>query len=418
MKFKKFLVMLMAALMLLGTTTSVFAASLDKEEYSDTAGNYFFTDDAVEVKNGTYFGMFGAGNNIELDNTVADDSLALVGRIISLKNTKANGSIFAAGYDIQIASAEVKGNIMAAGRDLTVNKDVTANAAYMAGYNVSFLGTAKAVSLAGKSVIIDGTVDGDVRIDAEEVIIGGDANITGTLKINAVKEPQLPETAKVGKVEFTSSKPVQQQLSVKEKMILKIMASIFTLISMFILGLVICLVFPRQLDTAVEIFKKSKVKMLFLGLLSVILAPIIFVILMITGVGAPLGVVGILFYVIFMIIAVPFMGASILRKRIPKIPGIIPSLLGIILFQLLTLVPYLGPVIHIFAVLYTFGFMILYVFGRKKDKEDTDDVEEAEEFEAADEEYDYAESIPESVEMKLPEVVEDTLPELEDNSEE
>ena len=80
-----------------------------------------------------------------------------------------------------------------AGQHVVLNTGSTANCFYAAGETVALRGSAKSAALAGDTVTIDGTVDGDVEVWADKLILGKNARITGTVNAHVSQDPERAE---------------------------------------------------------------------------------------------------------------------------------------------------------------------------------------------------------------------------------
>ena len=79
-----------------------------------------------------------------------------------------------------------------------LNSDSTANCFYAIGETVALRGSTKSAALAGDTVTIDGTVEGDVEVWADKLILGKNAHITGTVNAHVSEDPERAAGAEVG----------------------------------------------------------------------------------------------------------------------------------------------------------------------------------------------------------------------------
>ena len=194
---KKIIVLFVVAILMMGTALTVYA---EDGCTTDSAGNVFFAGDDVEISSGTYFGGFGAGTNVSFVNSVADDSIALAGMNVKFDSSSAVSSVYLAGNSVVVSDSIIGGNIVAAGASVVVDSDTVSKSVIAFGTKIEVDGSSSALTLVGEEVVINGTVEGDVTVDAttvkigENAVIGGSAFITSSVPANttvAVKNPEL-----------------------------------------------------------------------------------------------------------------------------------------------------------------------------------------------------------------------------------
>ena len=85
------------------------------------------------------------------------------------------GAVRLAARTIDIAKTTVDGSVTVVGQHVVLNSDSTANCFYAIGETVALRGSTKSAALAGDTVTIDGTVEGDVEVWADKLILGKNA---------------------------------------------------------------------------------------------------------------------------------------------------------------------------------------------------------------------------------------------------
>ncbi len=362
---------LILALMIICSTMPVSAASSDSE--MDSAGNYFFSGDSLNVNGGLFFGGYGAGRDLTINNSESQDSVALSGMNLEVSDSKIGGSAYLAGNSIKISKSTLKGNIFAAGNLISVDSQTTGNSLMAAGNHVSFAGNTKAVKIYADTVTFDGKVDGDVFIEAGSVELGENAEITGALKVRSEEEPVIAKSAKVKNLEYEQTN-IEDEDDRDDEIADEVKSALYWSVAMGILGLLIYAFGRRSLEQAAVHTREHPGKTFGFGALAMILIPIVSVICLITFVGIPAGLVGIIGYLLIFAVSQAFAGASLglfLRKGIlRKVPGFLMVVIGVIILEFAKRLPYAGIVIFFAAALYAFGYAVFVVFGREKSDED------------------------------------------------
>ncbi|MBR2834953.1 MAG: hypothetical protein IKE43_04485 [Coriobacteriales bacterium] len=187
----------------------------------DTAGNVFVSGGALDktlvndVKTGDFADIYLFGGDLMVeDATIGGDVIAAIDRM-DVQKTTVGGSVRAAGNTITIDEVTAKGNATIAGNSVVLGGLAKFNAVYIAARDVSFNGEAKAFSAAGETVVMNGKVDGDVRIFANKVVIGRNAVVTGTMYISSPTIPEVPETAQISAMEFYETGSVDVNENIK-----------------------------------------------------------------------------------------------------------------------------------------------------------------------------------------------------------
>lgn len=299
-------------------------------------------------------------------------------------NFKADGNI--------PAGETVIGNLYLAGPNPTVNGSVQGDL-YVAGGNVIVTGTVADdlvaaggnISVTGKvngdlrvfggSLFVDGMVDGEVIASGGEVKIGPNAQVRKDLVVAGGSVDVDPSARVFGSTtieEGDEGKSGEQKDMMKQSYehFMRIgfwIAQLFAVLSSFVIAAVFLGLFPGFTKKwAVRAFAKDQFwPSLGLGALLLIVTPIASVILMITGVGALLGVALLMMYVMFLILTMAVAGilfGELLKKWFMHTKKVQPSwgwgLGGIALLHAVTLIPYVGWLVGLVFFLFALGAMV------------------------------------------------------------
>lgn len=178
------------ALALIALPTASFAGT-------DTAGNILATDNDVDPS-GVEGDLYWTGQALNLDDASIGRDIIAAGDTLSIRDCTVGGAVRLAARTIDIAQTTVDGSITVAGQHVVLNADSTANCFYAIGETVALRGSTKSAALAGDTVTIDGTVDGDVEVWADKLILGKNAHITGTVNAHVSEDPERAAGAEVG----------------------------------------------------------------------------------------------------------------------------------------------------------------------------------------------------------------------------
>ena len=239
-----------------------------------------------------------------------------------------------------------------------VDREETASDVYVANGDVTIRGTVTGdVVVADGDVTIRGTVEGTVVTVAGQATLGRRGSVGGDIVYADKKPVQTPGSRVAGEV---------KKFDVGSAGILGALGAFIAItISMFLLGLVLLLLAPRAADAVARTSKEKALVSALVGLLAFFLIPIIAFAALFTVVGIPLGVV--LLLLVLPLYAISYVTAAFaLGRRIIKGSRILAFLVGIVILQLLTLIPIAGSLIGFLAVFFGLGLLIMTMLRARK----------------------------------------------------
>lgn len=346
-----------------------------------TISNVYAED--KEVK--TYDGFKAiAGDKITLEENI-NGSAAIAGETIDLKSY-INGNAFIASNTINLTgkienaflagnTINIKGNIekdaFIAANYVTISKDATLSRdSYIAAANIDISGNIERnISVAGEIVNInDANIKGNVTIIASEIIIGNNVTIDGTLKYNENIKSTIGEEATINNVE-----KIAIETQEKNDTTSYIKSLIYSIVGLLVVFVVLQTIAPNLFNNISKTTqeKKNITNILFAGLASIILIPIISAVLMITTFGFSLSILLLTTYFVIMylstILSGYVLGEVIYQKLFNKNdnPYAIGAI-GIIILTLLKLIPYLGGLINLITISLGFGIVIYLIKNIKR----------------------------------------------------
>lgn len=331
-----------------------------------SAGNFFEAGDNAKVKDTKARDIFSAGSHAKVLDSKSKGNVFAAGNSVEVKDTEVGADIFAAGQTVNIDGDTVVGNIFAAGQTLEIS-NAKIGGMYAAGESVLCSDfESEDAYIAGGTVEIDGIVNGDIDIAADKVIIGDNAVITGTLTVESASEPVISESArvehynynKVEKREASSAKEV----SVVKKILGKIATRAYWIPAAALIALAFIFLFGKNLDEAHELAVSQPFKLIATGAIAWIAIPAASIIIMITLIGAPLGGLLLMAYILMILSGLVFAGASLGRLVFGEINPILASILGVAIVEALRIIPVAGPIIGIIADMYLIGYVCLKIY--------------------------------------------------------
>lgn len=323
------------------------------------------TDDAVALKVG--HNLLLAGNNVINEVTVKGLLLAAGSKV----NLKTNSEYaFVAGENVELSDIVVEKDLFVAGNEIRLEESAQLGRdVYAAANRISMGANLHGDFSAGARYILlkDVKIEGNVNIDAEQVVIGGTSvEITGKLTINA--DAEIIEAAgvtfkygEIEKYEVVRHKPSPSAA---------ILSKSISITGLFIAFLLVMMIIPR-VDKRVskELSSKQFVMDILAGFGVLIAVPIASLFLIMSLFAAPAGLLILLIYVIMIFLAQGFSGLWVGKLFMGKALNretnkYLEALIGIILLGFASLIPVIGGWIGFFSLLLGLGLIVQTV--RKK----------------------------------------------------
>lgn len=285
------------------------------------------------------------GGNITVTGAVGDDIRAGGGNILIQGDV--TGDVIIGGGQITLAGSRIGGDVAVGGGMLTISAPVAGD-----------------LKFGGGEIRIDAPISGSVEIDADKVTLGPRAVITGDLTYTASAEATLEEGARVGgETAFTQR---ETRGDAKAGIAAFITLWLFAKILMALAGaFAIAYIFKRFSRELVATAATQPLIEIGRGLVIFVVLPIVSVIFLFTVIGIPFGVLGLLSFfalLIFAHLAATIVTGSIVHKWIWKPAGYEVNwktvLLGVLVYFVLGLIPFIGGIIKFGIMLITLGAMM------------------------------------------------------------
>lgn len=245
------------ALALTAIPTASFAGT-------DTAGNVLATDNDVNPS-GVDGDLYWAGQSLNLDDASIGRDIIAAGESLSIRDCTVGGAVRLAARTIDISKTAIDGSATVAGQHVVLNTGSTANCFYAMGETVALRGSTKSAALAGDTVTIDGTVEGDVEVWADKLILGKNARITGTVSAHVSEDPERAAGAEVGalKIDHTENKDTSTLNDIVGGIVAAALSTCF-------IALLLELVFPRATASAAGMLHQRPTPLWVSGLLGTV----------------------------------------------------------------------------------------------------------------------------------------------------
>ena len=323
---------------------------------TDTAGNVLATDNDSNPS-GVEGDLYWAGQSLDLDDASIDHDIIAAGESLSIRDCTVGGAVRLAARTIDIAQTTVDGSVTVAGQHVVLNSDSTANCFYAMGETVALRGSVKSAALAGDTVTIDGTVDGDVEVWADKLILGKNARITGTVNAHVSEDPERAAGAEVGALKIDRTE--NEDTSTVNDVIGGIVAAA---LSTCFVALLLELVFPRATASAAGMLHQHPTPLWVSGLLGTIAIVPAVLLLIISIAGLSLAGALVCAVIGIALVSAAFAGCATARMVGHGQNRYAMAAVGGIIAGVLTAIPLVGDFISGVAFVFTLGYVIQIIW--------------------------------------------------------
>ena len=339
-------------------------------------------------------------DNYRLPSGEVHDGNLYIGAGIITIDGQVNGDVIAAAQNLNV-DGKIEGDLIAFSQNLTINGEVSGSVRIFAqsiningsvGRNVNAF--ASTISLGSQSEVgsdllvfgasgsfdglvndslygglaqaaINGKIGHDVSLNLESdyngsnLFIGSDAVIGGDLKYTAKNEAEIQNPEAIsGEINY------QPQTRKVENWGNKIMNRFFQLAALILIGIILLTLKKKSFTETAKTMKEKPWQTPLTGLVFLLVTPIIALLLSITVIGIPLALIIIALYLVLLAISVIYssyyigllLGNGLNKKAINPFLALI---LGLLVFVILTSIPWLGGLSTFIFILFGLGASVL-----------------------------------------------------------
>lgn len=338
----------------------------------------------INIEAPVYGDIWCAGGTVTVSDTVTGD-IVLGGGNIYLRGTVLD-DVRAAGGTLTI-SGHIGGDLLVTGGTISVERDAVIDGSVaVSGGTVAFSGIARGVfkSVAGKldlngtaekdfefnggELTLNGTIGGPSILAAQNITIGENAALRGPVRYWTEKGEISFGDALQNGATASFDPSLQKHLDQPDAKFLgfaSFLAVLWYLLAGFTLLWLGQWLFERTFKAAATTASAEPVRSLGYGFLYFVVVPVAIVLLFITVIGIPIGLIALLFYGLFFALAniiTALVGANWIDQRKAynwRLLQLVFVALGLlVVLKLLTFIPFLGWIIKIAAILIAFGAIL------------------------------------------------------------
>jgi hypothetical protein len=374
---KKFFILL---ILIIAISATLFGIKLEKSDFKKAENSSFDSDylfygnelDFSGSADDLYF--FGEKLNFTGDT---NSSLTAFGKEIVI-NGKVKNNLMTGGISVNVFG-EIDDTAFISGKNIEIQKNSIINGTlFIAGKNIILSGTVNGdVIIAGADFTIDGVINGDMRVYTGKINITNNGTVNGNLKYQSENELSKEEKSRIKKsIEFNKSSRIAKKFNhVKEKdfdRFCKIgffIFKFFILITFIISGLLILLL-PIMKNIEEERSSKRFWLSSLWGLLPILIFPAIVFLFFMFGITIPLAFLIILsgfpLLILSKILGVTMFGQYLFKKfKWNKSNRLLWFLFGLIFYAILNFIPFIAFISMIFFSSLGWGNIIEVLFNKK-----------------------------------------------------
>lgn len=310
---------------------SEFKADINVEEEKDVDGIYFV-----------------AGNNIKLSGT--DEYGIFAGNVLNI-NSNIEKELFIAGNNVTF-----DGNV---GRD-----------SYIAASNANISGSfGRNVKIAAGEVTLKNfVIDGDIVIHSSKITLGENVTINGVLTYDDTAEISGLETAQVLEKKVNHIDVEEEKESIWPNILVFVSETLALLITAYVINWAFPKIYKKlNKDLNGELVLNKGL----IGLGILIVVPICCLFAIFTEIGAAIAIITLLLYGILCYVG-KLTILSIIGNKLSSLcfnnkENIYLSIfIGVLLYKLVTLIPYVGDLVVFLALIIGFGYVKELLFPKKE----------------------------------------------------
>lgn len=309
--------------------------------------------------------VVAAGGSVTLDGTVSEDAI-VAGGTVTIVNSIADDVRVAGGT--VVITGDIGGDLVGMSGQMQVSGNTIAGDVLWAGGTLQ-LNTPVAgdVHIAGGEVFINKNISGDVVFYGDKLTLGDGAVVNGTLTYHAPVEVVMESGASVlGEVSYTQTQSAHNPSAYTAGLVALVSITTVLFFGAFLLfALVLGLGFKRFITELTTEVRVSPFAQLGKGTLTMIALPILSVVLMITVLGFYIGVLGLLAFVGMLLfgsaLASIVLGSVVAQwwYKTETAPLSWKTItLGVVLYTLIGIVPFVGWLAQMLLVLASIGGLV------------------------------------------------------------
>ncbi|MCJ7828017.1 carbohydrate-binding domain-containing protein [Patescibacteria group bacterium] len=340
----------------------------------------FISGGTITIRGVVEGDVYAAGGTIDIEGEIKGD-VVVAGGSLTLSGI-VEDDLWVTGGSIRVVSAQVGDSLLAAGGIVEIDEETTVGGSLLlAGGTVSnHASVGRNFFAGGGMVLLNAPVGGEARLAGEQLSIGEKAVIKGDLIYEAQQDFNLSSQATVSgeirEVKLTSETkvvpPQMRQVVGGDWRGARSAFRLWAFVSVLVVGLIFVALFPKPAARIGMTLSQEPFKAMLAGLLTVVLVGPAVLLMFLTVVGAPLGLITLSLLGVYLYLVKIFAALTIgewLKEAFKnkKMSQYASFSLGLLTYSVVTMVPVIGILARVLAGLVGLGTGYLYLkAGQKK----------------------------------------------------
>lgn len=320
----------------------------------------------VDINAEVYGDVFCAGQTVRISGTIHGDVIC-AGQTVTITG-KVDGDVRLAGQNV-VVSANVGGNATIAGQTFMLDSNASIDGDTTVGSSTALFNgsVGRDLLLGSQSANLNSVVGRDIKAGVTDLELGKTAKVKGNINYTSDNQLVKQDGAEIGGT-VTQEKPKKDTGAKRISLFgFSVFWFLFLIPSLLLVSIVLAFLFPDFMLATTERGLHSFWKPLLTGFLAFCAAPIVFVLLMVSMIGIPLGLIALLAWLVIISLSGPISGLYLGRRLFASIKH---PVLSTIFGGLLLLVLYYIPVVGFFALLWAgcfgSGMLLQQIFQHTK----------------------------------------------------
>lgn len=345
---------------------------------NEVVNNDYFASGGTVILSGTVNGdAYLAGSNIVVEGTVNGDLLA-VGGTVEIRGTVASDARVIGGQVNVSGNSSIGRNFSVVGGQVNLSDGAVlgGNVTVASGNFSVFAPVTGNINASSGQITLGNTIGGEVNANVGRLVLTPSVNIAGNLNYTSTTPAEIQPGATV-RGQITQNQPSgapEPQKVLGIFVVSKLLIQLFSFLGALIVGLLLLRFLPGiTLKIAEAVYERPWLS-LGLGLLTLIVFPIIFIILLVTVIGIPLALILLVIFLVALYLTKIFVSITIGKIIFgwfnQKVSVYWALIAGLIIYYLVTLIPVVGGIIALLVATAGLGAVLLsreYLFRRSKD---------------------------------------------------
>jgi cytoskeletal protein CcmA (bactofilin family) len=318
----------------------------------------------VDIAGEVHGDVFCAGQNITVSGKVSGDVIC-AGQTVHISGT-VEGDVRAAGQTVTVGG-EVKGNLSVGSQSFTLESTgkVGRDALIGGGDAVLNGSVGRDLALGSGTATLASSVGRHVKASGDQLTLSDQASVGGDLSYTSKNEASVASSAKVaGKTTHYEPKP-EKRSNYGKVFSFSFGLGLYAVLSLLIVALALVLLFPRAFDSVTGLALADPLKAFLWGLAASFVMPVLIIGLMVTVIGIPLGLLGLLSWLLIVMLAGPFFAYFVGRLMWRRQEhAVLIMLAGSLVVLIAYLIPLVGAVVLLAAMWLGTGMLLRALFHR------------------------------------------------------